>query len=217
VIPQGHIPVERNSSAAGMETRNGERLDRLRETRVPGALYPRLFGVGWSEIDAALQGMHCNPDPVHAKGVFRISHGTSLGAKFLLWFLRLPAPNAAAQVELIVRPAGESETWTRLFDGKPIVTVQRAVSGLLADTFGPLEFRFRLSFAEHTIHYRQVGVILRLLFFPEIPLPRWASPHVSARETADAGEMETRVQVEVSAPLAGLLFSYEGKLRREQV
>jgi hypothetical protein len=29
--------------------------------------------------------------------------------------------------------------------------------------------------------------------------------------------METRVQVEVSAPLGGLLFSYEGKLRREQV
>ena len=218
MIPQGHIPVERNSSAAGMETRNGERLNRLRETRVPGALYPRLFGVGWSEIDAALQRMHCNPDPVHAKGVFRISHGTSLGAKFLLWFLRLPTPNATAQVELIVRPTGESETWTRLFDGKPIVTVQReSGSRLLADTFGPLEFRFRLSFADHTIHYRQDGVMLRLPFFPEIPLPRWAAPQVSAREAGDAGEMETRVQVEVSAPLGGLLFSYEGKLRREQV
>jgi hypothetical protein len=187
---------------------------------VSDVLYPRLFGVAWSEIDAALQRMHCNCEPVHAAGVFRISHGTSLGAKLLLLFLRLPPPNAAAQVELIVRPVGESETWLRLFDGKPVVTVQReSVSGLLAERFGPIEFRFRLSFADHTIHYRQVGVILRLAlpFFPEIHLPRWASPHVSAWEAAGASESETRVQVEVSAPFAGLLFSYEGKLRREKV
>lgn len=203
-----------------MKTRNVERLDRLRETRVPGVLYPRLFGVAWSEIDTALQRMHCNCEPVHAAGVFRISHGSSLGAKLLLLFLRLPPPNAAAQVELIVRPVGESEIWLRLFDGKPVITVQReSTSGLLAERFGPLEFRFRLSFADHTMHYRQVGVILRLAlpFFLEIPLPRWASPHVSAQETAGASETETRILVEVSAPLTGLLFSYEGKLGREQV
>jgi hypothetical protein len=185
---------------------------------VPDVLYPRLFGVAWSEIDTALQRMHCNCETIRAAGVFRISHGTSLGAKLLLWFLRLPPPNAAAPVELIVRPVGDSETWLRLFDGKPIVTVQReSVNGLLAERFGPIEFRFRLSFADHTIHYRQAGVILRLPFCPEIPLPRWASPHVSAWETAGASEMGTRILVEVSAPLAGLLFSYEGKLRREQV
>jgi hypothetical protein len=197
-----------------------KRLDLLRETSVQDALYPRLFGEAWSEIDTPLQRMHCNPGPVHAKGVFRIRHGTSLGAKLLLWFLRLPPSNDAAQVELIVRPAGEYETWSRLFDGNPIVTVQRgSASGLLADRYGPLEFRFQLSFAEHTIHYRQVGVILRfpLPFSPEIPLPRWASPHVFAQEAAGASEMETSIRVEISAPLAGLLFSYEGKLRREQV
>jgi hypothetical protein len=195
-------------------------LDRLQQTRVPDVLYSRLFGLTWSEIDTALQRMHCNGEPVRAAGVFRISHGSTLGAKLLLLFLRLPPPNAAAQVELIVRPVGASETWVRLFDGKPVVTFQReSVSGLLAERFGPLEFRFRLSFADHTIHYRQVGVSLRLAlpFFPEMPLPGWASPRVSARETAGASEMDTRVSVEVSAPIAGLLFSYEGNLRREQV
>jgi hypothetical protein len=203
----------------GMETQNVERSDRPRETRVPGALYPRVLGAAWSEIDTALQRMHCDGGPVHAAGVFRIIHGTSVGAKLLLWFLRLPPPTAAAQVELFARPVGESETWLRLFDGKPVVTEQRAVSGLLAERFGALEFRFRLSFADHAIHYRQVGVMLRvgLPVFPEIPLPGWASPQVSARETAGASEMETRVRVEVSAPLAGLLFSYEGELRREQI
>jgi hypothetical protein len=216
----GRQGISNLSTMVDMETRNVEQLDRLRETRGPEALYPRLFGAAWSEIDTPLQRMRCNGEPVHATGVFRISRGISLGAKLLLWFLRLPPANAAAQVELVVRPVGESETWLRLFDGKPVVTAQReSVSGLLAERFGPLEFRFRLSFADHTIRYRQVGVILRLALpcFPEIPLPRCASPHVSARETAGASETETRILVEVSAPLAGFLFSYEGELRREQV
>ena len=183
-------------------------------------LYPRLFGVIWSEIDTALQRMHCNGEPVRAAGVFRVSHGTSLGAKLLLLLLRLPPANSTAQVELTVRPEGESETWLRLFDGKPVATTQReSSSGELAERFGAIEFRFRLSFADHTIHYRQVSAILRLVlpFFPEIRLPRWASPQVAAWETAGASETETSVRVEVSAPLAGLLFSYEGKLGREQV
>lgn len=180
-------------------------------------LYPRLFGVTWPEVDPALQRMHCDGGPIRAKGEFRISHGTSPAAKLLLFFLRLPPTNSASQVELIVRPVGESEEWVRSFDGKPIVTFQReSVSGLLAEQYGLLEFRFRLSFADHAIHYRQVAVRIALPFVPGIPLPKWASPHVFACETAGATEMETGVIVKVSAPLAGLLFSYEGKLRRDE-
>jgi hypothetical protein len=200
-------------------SRFGEQLGHIQETQVPDMLYPRLLGATWPGIDIALQRMHCNGEPVHASGVFRVTHGTSLGAKLLLLFLRLPPPNATAKVELIVRQVGETETWLRLFDGEPVATVQREFGrGLLAERHGPIEFRFRLSFEDHTIHYRQVGVILRLAlpFFQEIPLPRWASPHVSAWEVAGVSDEETRIQVEVSAPLAGLLFSYKGKLRREQ-
>jgi hypothetical protein len=180
-------------------------------------LFHRLFGVTWPEIDPALQRMHCDCEPVHAAGVFRISHGTSPAAKSLLLFLRLPPPNTAAQVELIVQPVGETEKWVRLFDGKQIVTVQReTATGLLAERYGLLEFRFRLSFSDHAIHYRQMAVRLALPFFPGIPLPKWASPHVFACETAGASETETGIIVKVSVPLAGLLFSYEGKLRRDE-
>jgi hypothetical protein len=195
-----------------------ERPDRLPENPIPDALYPRLLGVAWSEIDTALQRVHCHEGPVRAVGIFRIRHGTSLWAKLLLPLLRIPPPTAAAQVELIVRPEGQSETWLRVFDGKPLVSVQREFpAGLLAERFGALQFQFRLSFADHTIHYQQVGVNLTLPLLSEIPLPTWASPHVSAWETAIGNELETYVSVEVSAPLAGLLFSYEGKMRREGV
>jgi Domain of unknown function (DUF4166) len=197
-----------------------KRSDRLPENPIPDALYPRLLGVAWSEIDTALQRMHCNGKPVRAAGAFRISRGSSLWAKFFLLFLRLPPPAASAQVELLVRPEAESETWLRAFDGKPVVTVQReAPAGLLAERFGALEFQFRLRFADHTIHYQQVGAVLRLRLplLSGIPLPAWASPHVSAWETAGENEMEAHISVEVSAPLAGLLFSYEGKIRGEEV
>jgi hypothetical protein len=193
-----------------------KRSDDLQENRIPDALYTRLLGTAWSEIDTALRRMHCNGGPVRAAGVFRISHGTSLWAKFLLLFLRLPPPTSAAQVELVIRPEGQSETWLRVFDGKPVVTIQReAAHGLLAERFGALEFQFRVRFAGHTIHYEQVGVILCLALplLARVPLPSWASPHVSAWETVGESEVETCVSVEVSAPLAGLLFSYECKMR----
>ena len=194
-----------------------QRTSNRQENRIPDALYPRLFGVTWSEIDTALQRMHCNGEPVRAAGLFRISHGTSIWAKLLLLFLRLPPPTAAAQVELVARPDGESETWLRVFDGKPVVTFQReAPAGLLAEDFGVLEFQFRLRFADHTIHYEQVGVLLRLPF-SKVPLPTWTSPHVSAWETAGESDMDTRISVEVSVPVAGLLFSYDGKIRREEI
>ena len=183
-------------------------------------LYPRLFGAAWLDIDAALQRMHCNGEPVHAAGVFQVSQGTSLGAKLLLPLLCLPRPSPTAQVKLMVRPTGDSETWVRLFDGKPLISVQRESAGSeLAERFGPIEFRFRLTFADHTIQYQQVGASLHLAsrFLLEIPLPTWASPHVSASEMTGADEMETRVLVRVSAPITGLLFSYEGTLRQEQV
>jgi hypothetical protein len=187
---------------------------------VPQALYPRLLGVAWSELDASLQQMHCNGAPVRAVGALRICRGTNLWARILLLFVGLPRPAAAAEVELAIRPDGQSETWLRMFDGKPLVTVQREFPrGLLAERFGALEFQFRLDLADRTIHYRQVGVTLRLappFFSWGIPLPRWASPRVSAEETAGASEMETHIWVEVSAPLAGLLFSYEGRMTREE-
>lgn len=180
-------------------------------------LYARLFGATWPEIDPALQRMHCDCGPVRAKGEFRICRGTSPGAKLLLFFLRLPPPNSASQVESIIRPVGESEEWLRSFDGKSIVTFQReSVSGLLAERYGLLEFLFRLSFSDHAIHYRQVAVRIALPFFPRIPLPKWVSPHVFACETAGASGTETGVIVKVYAPLAGLLLSYQGKLRRDE-
>jgi hypothetical protein len=195
-----------------------QRADRLPGNRIPDALYPRLLGVTWSEIDSALQRMHCDGEFVRATGIFRIRHGTSLWARLLLPLLRIPPPTAAAKVELIIRPEGQSETWLRVFDGKPLVSVQREVpAGLLAERFGAVQFHFRLSFADHTIHYQQLEVRLTLPLFSEIPLPAWASPHVSARETAGESEMEVIVSVAVSAPLAGFLFSYEGKMRREGV
>lgn len=197
-----------------------KRSDRLNEGRAADALYPRLLGVVWPEIDPALRRMHCNGEPVRATGLFRIRRGTSLWAKFLLLFLRLPQPSAAARVELVVRPEGQHEKWLRVFDGKPVVTIQReGPDGLLAERFGALEFQFRLRFANHTIHYEQVRVILRLAqpLLLEVPLPTWASPHVSARESAGGSEMETYVSVVATAPLGGLLFSYEGKMREQGI
>jgi hypothetical protein len=68
------------STIVGVETGNVDRLDRLRESRVPAMLYPRLFGVAWSEIDTALRRMHCNCDPVQLRPVSVKSQGVRSAA-----------------------------------------------------------------------------------------------------------------------------------------
>jgi hypothetical protein len=59
--------------------------------------------------------------------------------------------------------------------------------------------------------------VLQCHFFQRFPCQDGRPPHVSPWETAGASDMETSRRVEVSVPLAGLLFSYEDKLRRERV
>ncbi len=183
---------------------------------ISDALYPRLLGPAWPLVDPVIQRMHCHGQPIRAVGIFRVRHGTSLWAKLLLPFLRIPAPTPTSQVELIVTPEEKSEKWVRRFDGKPLASLERELpGGLLAEKFGALEFQFRLTFADHAIHYEQIRVTLTLPLLPEIPLPVWASPHASASEAASEDGMGTYVSLEVSAPLAGLVFAYDGTMRRE--
>ena len=175
---------------------------------MPAALYPRLLGESWPEVDASVQENHCCGGPLRTVGVFQISRGTGIGAKFLLMLLRLPAAADAAQVSLTVTPDEHGETGSRTIGGRPIVTVQRELAGgLLGERFGAFEIRFRLEVVEHAICYRQMGVTL-LPF--GISLPAWASPCVSAREAVDG------VSVELLAPCIGLLLRYEGKLTRTE-
>src|SRR5206468_6912415 len=75
-------------------------------------------------------------------------------------------------------------------------------------------FRFHLRVSEGALTYVQAGagvMVGRL----RIPLPRWISPRVEAREACGDGR-GAYVRVGISAPGFGLVMSYEGSVQVER-
>ena len=87
---------------------------------------------------------------------------------------------------------------------------------LLAERLSCLEFWFRLRVIEHALDFWHTGTA-GVLGPRCVPLPRWLSPRIVAREWAGLGEDSLQVVVRVSLPLIGLLMAYEGDLKREDL
>jgi len=112
---------------------------------------------------------------------------------------------------------GWGETWSRTFAGKALMTVQyQRGADLLAERLGGLEFRFRLCVIEHALEFWHMGTA-GVLGPLRVPLPRWLSPRITAREWAGLEAGSLQVAVRISLPFIGLLIAYEGCLKREDL
>ena len=180
--------------------------------RLP-ALYPRLLGPAWLDLHPAIRWLHLTDGVATGRVEFR--RGRGLAARLTCWALRLPSSAMRLEARLAIARDGESERWARTFGRRLLVTIQRGLpDGTLAERFGALEFRFHLRVAEGALTYIQAGagvMVGRL----RIPLPRWISPRVEARE-ASAGGRGAYVRVGISAPGFGLVMSYEGSVQVER-
>jgi hypothetical protein len=81
----------------------------------------------------------------------------------------------------------------------------------LVESWGPLEFQFRLEPREGALYYHQQACGLRMGRI-RISLPAWASPQVSAREGPTTSANQCIVSVVVVAPLAGSILDYEAEV-----
>jgi hypothetical protein len=105
----------------------------------------------------------------------------------------------------------EGERWERRFGKSEFSTDQRAGGdGRLLERFGLLDLSLALRVEDGSLVYEPVGAGLRL-FGVVIPVPRWLSPRVAGRVSAEGDE--ARVHVQVVAPLFGSLISYSGSVK----
>jgi hypothetical protein len=181
------------------------------------ALYPRLVGDAWAGLDASVRHWHDATSQVQGTGVFTVRHGQVGLARFLALVLRLPTAGEALATRLVIVRHTWGETWSRTFAGKALMTVQyQRGAALLAERLGGLEFRFRLCVIEDALEFRHTdtaGVLGPL----RVPLPRWLSPRITAREWAGLEAGSLQVAVRISLPFLGLLLAYEGCLKREDL
>jgi hypothetical protein len=175
-------------------------------------LYETLVGPAWDGLPASIRRAHLRADGLEAAGVLRVARGRSRAARALARLCRLPEAGEAVPVRLSVRREARGERWVRRFGAHTLVTSQCALGdGILAERFGALEFRFRLTPTACGLGYLHLATRLcagRL----RVPLPGWLAPRVAASEAATLSPERTQVRVTVSLPLLGLLLAYEGEL-----
>jgi hypothetical protein len=187
------------------------------ESNAATALYPRLVGEAWAELDASVQRWHNAARQVQGTGLFTVRHGQTGLARFLVWLLRLPTSGEALATRLVLERHAWGETWSRTFAGRALLTVQyQRGTELLAERLGWLEFWFRLRVIEHTLDFWHTGTA-GVLGPIRVPLPRWLAPRITAREWAGLEEGSLQVAARVSLPCIGLLMAYEGCLKREDL
>jgi hypothetical protein len=181
------------------------------------ALYPRLVGDAWAALDVSVQQWHDATPKVQGTGLFTVRHGQGCLARFLVWLLRLPTSGEALATRLVILRHASGETWSRTFAGRALMTGQyQRGADLLAERLGCLEFWFHLRVVEHALDFWHTGTAC-VLGPLRVPLPRWVSPRVVAREWTGLGDGSLQVAVRVSLPFIGLLMAYEGCLKREDL
>ena len=177
-------------------------------------LYERLLGEDWARLDEPVRRLHEFGTGPCGEGLFAV-RGGNLFARALARLFGLPAPGEAVRVCLSVtrEEGGEAERWHRTFGRRVFDTLQReGANGLLAESAVPFELLFELGVDGGALVYKPAGAALRVGPL-RVPLPRALAPRVEARESAADDRRGVVVYVKSSAPLVGLMLSYEGLLR----
>jgi len=178
-----------------------------------GRLYPRLLGISWDDLDPAVQRVHADKPLTHADGLFQVSRAPGRLLGLILDVARVPRASGGARVRLAVVCRGPAEHWRRVFDGRPLETVQTAGrDGLLVERIGILEFRFRLAVKHGDLLFRQQRLIACLGPL-RVRLPHWLAFQVAAREGPSGEPDLTKIEVRVMTPGGNPLFSYRGTVR----
>jgi len=176
----------------------------------PGApLYRQLLGTAFDTLPLTLQLLHGSKVERRWQGHAEVRRGTGLLARIAAAIVGFPKAAARVPVTVAFTPEKDGERWTRDFDGKRFTSLQSRGSGrneyLLVERFGPLSFAMAL-----VIERDRLYLVPRRWSAFGIAMPRWLMPRGISFETEADGSF--RFDVEIAAPLAGLIVAYRGSL-----
>ena len=173
------------------------------------ALYPSLLGASWGLLPEAVRRGHDTSRPLCYRGALSVRRGPSAAARLVAALLRLPPAGEGVPVQLVVTPEWEGCRWCRSFGARTLTTRQFRRGDRLVERFGILDLLFAPYVEAGRLRYRQTAAALgfgRL----RLPLPRPCMPVVAADAWVPAGETEMRIEVQVAAPLVGIVLTYGG-------
>lgn len=184
----------------------------FRQEKGPASLYQQLLGTAFDILPAQVQALHGVSKARQWSGVADVRRGTGVLAKFVGGIIGFPQAAFDVPVSVTFTPEGDGERWTRNFGGKIFSSHQRRGSGkndyLLMERFGLISVALAL-----VIEGDRLLLIPRRWSCFGIPLPKVLLPTGRSFESEKDGQFN--FDVEISAPILGLIVAYRGVLERK--
>jgi hypothetical protein len=176
----------------------------------PGApLYRQILGTAFDALPQQLRLLHGSGTERRWQGHAEVRRGTGLLARLAAAIVGFPKAADRVPVTVVFTPEKHGERWTRDFGGRRFASLQSRGTGrndyLLVERFGPLCFAMALVVEDGRLH-----LVPRRWSAFGIPMPRWLMPDGASFETEVDGAF--RFDVEIAAPLVGLIVAYRGSL-----
>ena len=169
---------------------------------------------GTGEPAAWVWRFHLGEASVTGTGRFEVRRGRRRLARLAATLLHLPEQGRNVPVRAAIERNGAREVWTRTFGSRTYTSRHERHGTRVLERLGPLELRFRVSADGDCVRFQQEGVGVRAAGL-RVGLPARLGPRVRAYAEG-RGQRPFFVRVEVSAPLAGDLLSYWGRLTEEK-
>jgi Domain of unknown function (DUF4166)/Saccharopine dehydrogenase NADP binding domain len=177
-----------------------------------GPLYQQLLGSAFEALPVQVQALHGSMAARRWAGTADVKRGTGVLAKIISRVVGFPSAASQVAVSVTFSPEGDGERWTRNFGGKTFSSFQERGAGknasLLLESFGSLSVALAL-----IVEGDQLFLVPRRWAFLGIPLPKAFLPGGRSFETEKDGQF--CFDVEISAPLIGLIVAYKGILQPE--
>ncbi|MGX1498310.1 hypothetical protein ACSSV1_003361 [Labrenzia sp. MBR-25] len=177
-------------------------------SHMPRTLYQTILGPEFDKVPAEIRRMHSFARV--AQGTADVIRGSSWGARLICRLAKLPEARMGVPVETSFEPIVGGERWTRRFDGQPFQTDMMAGKGeaypCMLERLGPFLFKMQVTASEQGIDITPAEVSLGPL-----SLPLCLAPRAVGRERVVDGRYS--FSVEVTFPLIGKVFGYNGRLQ----
>lgn len=174
---------------------------------MPRVLYQTILGNSFKQVPAPIQEMHTFAR--RATGTATVWWGASPAARLICRLASLPQAQTNARIETSFTEIDGGERWVRKFDGQPFMTDMIAGKDepfpCMLERLGPFLFKMRVTPSSAGIDLTPEHV-----FLGPLKIPKTLAPRATGRERVE--DDRYRLSVEVSFPLVGKVFGYEGTI-----